>query len=117
MTLLRGINLRSRRKRASKMAAARCKIIIDGGRTALANALERVLIDELALRRGLLSDDTPLDGVTRGAVLKMIQTLADIDISAMHGTPMPTGGLLGVVCVLESWGWFDADVWKVLPKP
>ena len=67
--------------------------------------------------RGLLSDDTPLDGVTRGAVLKMIQTLADIDISAMHGTPMPTGGLLGVVCVLESWGWFDADVWKVLPKP
>ena len=39
------------------MAAARCKIIIDGGRTALDNALERVLIDELALRRALLSDD------------------------------------------------------------
>lgn len=99
------------------MAGARCKIIIDGGRTTLANALEKILVEELAIRREIMSDDTPIYGVSRGSILKMIQTLADIDISAMHGTPMPTGGLLGVVCVLESWGWFDADVWKVLPKP
>lgn len=78
--------------------------------------MREVLIREHEFRRSH-EESLQVEGVSRGMILAWIQRMADIDIAALHGGPVPSGGLLGLMAEMQKYGWFDDDVWQVYAKP
>lgn len=91
------------------MAGAACKVIINMFIRALTNALE-VILTNPSIHLGKIPD---------AARLKLIQRLADVDLSVYEGDTdlMPEGGLTGIIFELQRYGLVTDEVWQVLHRP
>lgn len=88
------------------MAGAACKAIINDISNGVGRSLERILTMP-AVR----------DKIGAELARSLIQRLADIDIAAYSGGPVPEGGQAGILLELQSHGVISDDVWAVLRRP